>query len=86
MDLSTIQEIPSRKKDKRAFKVAVPHDKMHRIISMLPTDVSASKWRGTTKNHTHKNPSARKFPVRNHGNKFRKGHPRSLNNQNEYRR
>ena len=72
MDLSAIQEILSRKKDKRAFKVTVPHDKMHRIISTLPTDVSASKWRGTPKNPTPKNPPARKFPVRNHGNKFRK--------------
>ena len=85
MDLSAIREIPSRKKDKRAFKVTVPHDKIHRIISTLPTNVSASKWRGT-KNHTHKNPSTRKFPVRNHGNKFRKGHPHSIYNENEYHR
>ena len=85
MDLSDIQEIPSRKKDKRAFKVTVPHDKMHRIISTLPTDVSTSKWRGTPKNPTPKNPPARKFPVRNHGNKFRKYHPHSLN-QYEYHR
>ena len=86
MDLSAIQEIPSRKKDKRAFKVTVSHDKMHRIISTLPTNVSASKRIGTTKNHAPKNPSARKFPVRNHGNKFRKCHPHSLNNQYEYHR
>ena len=85
MDLSAIQEIPSRKKDKRAFKVTVLHEKMHRIISTLPTNVSASKWRGTTRNHTPKNPTARKFPVRNHGNKFRKYH-HSLNNQYEYHR
>ena len=85
MDLSAIQEIPSKRKDKRAFKVTVPHDKMHRIISTLPTNVSASKWRGTTRNHTPKNPTARKFPVRNHGNKFRKHH-HSLNNQYEYHR
>ena len=29
MDLSAIQEIPFKNKDKRAFKVAVPHDKLH---------------------------------------------------------
>ena len=83
MDLSAIQEIPSKKKDKRAFKVAVPHDKLHRIVSTLPTNVSASKWRGTAKNH--KNPSVRKFPARSHGNKFRQSYPRSRNHQNEYR-
>ena len=86
MDLSAIQEIPSKRKDKRAFKVTVPHDKMHRIISTLPTNVSDSKWRGTTKNHTPKNPSARIFPVRNHGNKFRKYQPHFLNNQYAYHR
>ena len=87
MELSAIQEIPTKKRDTRAFKVAVPHDKLHRIVSTLPTNVRASQWREKTKNPSdRRNPSVRKFPVRNQGNKFRKSYSHSANNRNESRR
>ena len=78
--LQDIHEIPSKKIDKRAFKVAVPQDKLHQVINNLPANVNASQWRGGKNNST-----AHKFPMkRNQGQRFRKNYPRSFKHQNEY--
>ena len=94
ISLSDITEIASKYRNKRlykrAFKVAVPQNKLHQVISYnWPANVIVNRWRGSNNNNKiptrrfpeHRN--QRRYSSRN-GHKFRKTFPRSFKPQNDY--
>ena len=90
ISLSDITEIASKYRNKRAFKVAVPQNKLHQVISYnWPANVIVNRWRGSNNNNKiptrrfpeHRN--QRRYSSRN-GQKFRNTFPRSFKPQNDY--